>query len=274
MGIVNVTPDSFSGDGVFKDVTLLDEKVQAHVNNGAHYIDIGGQSSRPGAELISESEEYDRVIPAIKYIKNKWPNQKISVDTSSPAIMKKAIAEGVHMINDINAFQTPGALDAIEGSNVEVIIMHMQGNPQNMQNNPQYGNVIEEITQFFRERKGALESTGVPEKNIWLDPGFGFGKSMSHNYQILSRLKLLQKLSKNICVGMSRKSMIGSALGDSNRPREFGTVGAHLLAALQGAGLHRVHEVGALRDVFKVLECLEAEMSPHSLHLESVIGME
>src|SRR5690606_15965338 len=208
--IVNVTPDSFSGDGVARDAGAALARAEVLVEQGAEMLDIGGESTRPGAEAVSEQEEIDRVMPVVEAMsRGKVP---VSVDTAKPAVMRAAVAAGAAMINDINAFRAPGAIEAVAGSNVALCVMHMQGEPRTMQAAPHYEDVVGEVDAFLDERADCLIASGVGRERIVLDPGFGFGKTLAHN---LALLRAMPRLCRRypVLVGMSRKSMLGAITG-------------------------------------------------------------
>jgi dihydropteroate synthase len=261
MGILNVTPDSFSDGGALSAqgasrFTISVDKalfaVEAMVLAGADFIDVGGESTRPDAPVISEREELDRVLPVLAAIRSRF-DVLLSVDTSSPAVISAAAKAGADMINDVRALQVSGALEAVAATDLAVCLMHMQGQPQYMQHEPQYGDVFGEVCAFLLSRRSACESVGIGRERICLDPGFGFGKTLSHNYQLLSRLNEFHGLGSPLLIGLSRKSMIGSVTGGHHpSDRLAGSLAGAMLAAAAGAQIIRVHDVRETVDALKV----------------------
>ncbi len=254
MGIVNLTDDSFSGDGVGQDREAILKRVESHLESGVDVLDMGAVSTRPGAYDVPEALELKRVMLAIELVKSRFPTALISIDTSTPKVMAEAISAGVDMINDVFALRKEGAIDAVAAADVDLLIMHMQGVPKTMQDSPQYQDVVTEVANFFTERIHFLKQSGVDQKRVWIDPGFGFGKSMPHNYKLLRHLYKFTDISPQICVGMSRKKMIAHAIGSETRSRVAGSISAHLLALLNGARMLRVHDVQEAKDAVAVLE--------------------
>ncbi|MGL4905817.1 MAG: dihydropteroate synthase [Plesiomonas sp.] len=253
MGILNVTPDSFSDGGQFNQQTHAIAHARAMQRAGAAIIDIGGESTRPGADIVSEAQELDRVIPVIEALSREldvW----ISIDTYKPVVMREACRAGAHLINDINALQSEGALAVASAEQVPVCLMHMQGTPDTMQQQPQYQNVISEVSTFLQQRAEACLAAGILRENILLDPGFGFGKTLEHNYQLLNQLEKLHVLHYPLLVGMSRKSMIGKLLNNKLEERLAGSLACALLAAQKGAQIIRVHDVQETADVLHVMQ--------------------
>ncbi|MGL4454987.1 MAG: dihydropteroate synthase [Plesiomonas sp.] len=253
MGILNVTPDSFSDGGQFNQQTHAIAHARAMQRAGAAIIDIGGESTRPGADIVSEAQELDRVIPVIEALSREldvW----ISIDTYKPVVMREACRAGAHLINDINALQSEGALAVAAAEQVPVCLMHMQGTPDTMQQQPQYQNVISEVSTFLQQRAEACLAAGILRENILLDPGFGFGKTLEHNYQLLNQLEKLHVLHYPLLVGMSRKSMIGKLLNNKLEERLAGSLACALLAAQKGAQIIRVHDVQETADVLHVMQ--------------------
>lgn len=243
MGILNVTPDSFSDGGRFNRPDTAIERVRRMIGEGADIIDIGGESTRPGAPAVSEEEELQRVIPVIEAIRHE-SEIPVSVDTSKPGVMRQAVAAGAGLINDVRALQEAGALEAAAELGVPVCLMHMQGQPRTMQANPQYDDVVAEVRAFLLARADACRAAGIGEQNIILDPGFGFGKTVKHNLTLFRHLDRLVEAGYPVMVGVSRKSMIGKLLND--RPVEgrlAASVGLATLAAWLGAAILRVHDV-------------------------------
>lgn len=260
MGILNVTPDSFSDggalctDGSPRFSVSLDKAlfaVQTMVSAGVDIIDVGGESTRPGAPSVSETEELERVIPVVTAIRRNF-DVLISVDTSSAAVIAASADAGANMINDVRALQRPGAIEAAAATNLAVCLMHMQGEPVFMQQAPHYTDVCAEVRAFLLARKRTCVQAGISSDRICLDPGFGFGKTLAHNYALLARLRELHVLDSPLLIGLSRKSMIGSVLGASSADRLAGSVAGAVLAAVAGAQIIRVHDVQATVDALKV----------------------
>lgn len=256
MGVVNVTPDSFSDGGEF----LAPDRAVRHalelVASGADILDIGGESTRPGAEPVGESEELERVLPVIEGVVAAT-GVPVSIDTTKPGVMRHAVAAGASMINDVNGLRAEGAIEAVAELEVPVCIMHMLGEPRTMQKNPRYDSVVEDIRDFLRERVLACEAAGVPASRIVLDPGFGFGKTLEHNLELLARLDEIVALGRPVLVGMSRKSMLGKITGrDRPADRVAASVASHLIAAQKGAAAVRVHDVAETVDALKVLRAV------------------
>lgn len=253
MGILNVTPDSFSDGGRYNSshqaLTHAAEMVQA----GATMIDVGGESTRPGAAEVSVQEELDRVIPIVETLARNF-EVWISVDTSKAEVIRAAAAAGAHLINDIRSLQEPGALEAAAASNLPVCLMHMQGEPRTMQEAPEYESVFDSVMQFFVQQIDRCEAAGIARDKLVLDPGFGFGKTLAHNYQLLSRLAEFHSLGLPLLVGMSRKSMVGQLLGVSPDRRLAGSLACAVIAAMQGAQIIRVHDVKETVDAIRVVE--------------------
>ncbi|HXH03296.1 MAG TPA: dihydropteroate synthase [Candidatus Competibacteraceae bacterium] len=251
MGVLNVTPDSFSDGGRFLDPQAALARAHAMVEEGADIIDIGGESTRPGAVKVSAEAEMDRVLPLLEVLARELP-VPISVDTYKPEVMAEAIRLGAGLINDIYALRAPGALPVIAASAVPVCLMHMQGTPETMQQHPHYGDVVGEVKAFLADRVQACEQTGIARSRLLLDPGFGFGKTLQHNLTLLRHLDAFHELGLPLLVGLSRKSMIGTLTGRSVDERMHGSVAAAVLAAWQGAHIVRVHDVRATVDALKV----------------------
>ena len=255
MGIVNVTPDSFSDGGKFIHFDNALTQVDEMVKSGVDIIDIGGESTRPGAKEVSEEDELKRVIPLLKAIKEKF-SISVSIDTSKALVMEEAIAHGADMINDVRALQNEGCLAVLAKSNVPVCLMHMQGMPRTMQTNPQYDNLITDITTFFNERIIACEQAGIAKSRIILDPGFGFGKTLKQNYQLLGQLAQFHSLGLPLLSGTSRKSMIGNLLNCDIKERLAGSLTTAIIAMQQGAKIIRVHDVKETVDALKILQAV------------------
>jgi len=262
MGIVNVTPDSFSDGGAHAGVDAAVAHGLRLVDEGADLLDIGGESTRPGAAEVDVDEELRRVLPVIERLAARVA-VPISIDTSKPEVMRAAVSAGAGMINDVYALRREGALDTAAALGVPVVLMHMQGEPRSMQDSPAYDDVVAEIHRFLVERIFVAEMAGIARKNLVVDPGFGFGKSTQHNLQLLAQLQRFTELGVPVLAGMSRKKTIGELTGrDDPRERVFGSVAAHLIAAQRGAMLLRVHDVAATVDALKVWNALAAVPMP------------
>ncbi|MEP1449194.1 MAG: dihydropteroate synthase [Paraglaciecola sp.] len=255
MGILNVTPDSFSDGGTFN----LLENGLAHaalmLEEGADIIDIGGESTRPGAQDVSLQQELDRVIPMIEAMSQRF-DTIISIDTSKPQVMTEAIRAGASLINDVRALQEKGALQAAIAANVPVCLMHMQGQPRVMQQDPHYEDVVAEVKDFLQQRISICIEAGMLAEQIIVDPGFGFGKSLAHNYQMLANFEEFHKLDVPVLAGMSRKSMIGNLLQREVTQRLAGNVAVATIAAQKGAQIIRVHDVKETVDAVKVVNMI------------------
>jgi dihydropteroate synthase len=257
MGIVNVTPDSFSDGGKHFHLEDAVKAALKMVEQGADWLDIGGESTRPGAQEVSVQEELDRVIPVINAIKTKT-NVPISIDTSKATVMREAVTAGASMINDVFALQKEGALEAAADAGVPVCLMHMQGTPKTMQNNPVYTNIIKEVLAFFERRIEKCLQAGMDRKNIILDPGFGFGKTLEHNYEMLCKLNYFVDSGHQILTGLSRKSMIAKVVKNDQDCRLAGSIAAATLAMNAGAHIIRVHDVPETVDARSVLCAMKA----------------
>jgi dihydropteroate synthase len=255
MGIVNLTDDSFSGDGLGANAVLAINRGLQMAEQGAHILDLGAESTRPGAEAVSVQQEVDRLLPVIEGL--RYCGVALSVDTSKPEVMRLAINAGADMINDITALTAPGALDIVAASRAAVCLMHMQGTPDTMQANPHYVDVVAEVAEFLAERVAAAESAGIPLNRICVDPGFGFGKTLEHNIELLRRLAELRVPGLPLLVGMSRKTMLGLLTGRATAERLPAGIAAHVLAVVRGARILRVHDVAATRDAMAVLQAVE-----------------
>ncbi|BAF61273.1 dihydropteroate synthase [Candidatus Vesicomyidisocius calyptogenae] len=254
MGVLNITPDSFSDGNQYFTVDRAINYAKLMIDQGADIIDIGGESTRPNALQVSIDDEINRVIPVIKVL-SKLGSVPISIDTSQAKIMQLAIEAGVSMINDVRALQAKSSLEVVASSNKDVCLMHMKGSPKTMQNNPIYTDVIDEIKYFFDQRIEDCISAGIDQNKIILDPGFGFGKTLNHNFEILRRLDEFQSFGLRILVGMSRKSMIGNILNNRNIDgRMIGSVTTAIIAFQNGANIVRVHDVLDTKDAFKILQ--------------------
>lgn len=251
MGILNVTPDSFSDGGRFQRLDDALRQVDRMVNDGADLLDIGGESTRPGAEAVSQEAEISRTIPVIEAIASRF-DIPISIDTSKPAVMQAAADAGVSMINDVNALREPGAVELAARLNIPVCLMHMQGRPRSMQQNPAYQDVVMEIRDFLLQRADACVQAGIPQQQILLDPGFGFGKALEHNLALLKHLGAFVDTGFPVLVGLSRKSMLGQLTGRDVQERLAGSLAVGMLALEEGAGILRVHDVAETVDILKI----------------------
>ncbi len=258
MGIVNVTPDSFSDGGRH----LLRDAAIAHAHQliaeGADILDIGGESTRPGAKRVGTQEELDRVMPVIEGLRNA--GVPLSIDSYKAEVMRAALAAGVHMVNDINALQQPETLAAVLTSDAAVCLMHKQGQPISMQMQPHYGDVVLEVMEFLRTRVAVIEAAGIARNRIVIDPGFGFGKTLAHNLLLLQNLHKFTQLGVPVLAGLSRKSMLGLITGQDVEHRLPASLAAAILAVQRGAGIVRVHDVQATCDVLKVLNAVRHDV--------------
>jgi len=256
MGILNLTPDSFSDGGRFLDRDAALRHAEQMVADGAGIIDIGGESTRPGAEPVGVEQELERVVPLIEALSGELA-VPISIDTTKPEVMRAAVASGAGLINDILALQAPGALQAAAELTVPVCLMHMQGEPRTMQSAPHYPDVVSDVEGFLRERRDACMAAGIPRERILIDPGFGFGKTLEHNLALLKHLDRFAALGAPVLVGVSRKSMIGSILGGVGVDRRMvGSVAAAVFAVMQGAAIIRAHDVRETTEALKVIEAV------------------
>lgn len=252
MGIVNVTPDSFSDGGQFSNTELAVEHALKLVEEGADILDIGGESTRPNAEPVSLQEELNRVIPVIRALQGRV-NVPISIDTYKPDVMRAAIAAGADLVNDIKALQENGALEAVKNSTVGICLMHMQGTPQTMQVDPHYEDVVAEVKTFLNHRLQILLAAGIEKNRILLDPGFGFGKTREHNIRLVKELDQLLNLGQPLLVGLSRKSVLGKLTGGDESQRLHASVAAAVVSAMKGAHIVRVHDVRATVEAMKIV---------------------
>lgn len=255
MGIVNLTPDSFSGDGMGSDFDRAIRHARHQLDSGADILDIGAESSRPGAIPTPENEELRRLLPVLREIVG-W-GVPVSVDTYKPAVMRAALAEGAAMINDISALRHPDAMAAVAGSDCAVCLMHMRGEPGTMQNAPAYSDVVREVREFLAARVAAVRAVGIDDCRLVLDPGFGFGKSLQHNLALLRALTAAGVDDLPMLVGVSRKSMLGAITGRPVEQRLAASIAAATLAALKGAKILRVHDVAETSDALAVLAAIE-----------------
>ncbi|MBL79863.1 MAG: dihydropteroate synthase [Nitrosomonadaceae bacterium] len=250
MGIVNVTPDSFSDGGLYASTNDAVLQAERLIREGVDILDIGGESTRPGSIPVSSEEELRRVLPVVQALANV--DIPISVDTSKPEVMLETIKAGANMINDINALQSPGALEVVADSDVTICLMHMQGRPKYMQSDPQYKDVIAEIKYFLQQRIDVVKAAGIAPDRIVIDPGFGFGKTLEHNLKLLRYLDQFIDLSVPIMAGLSRKSMLKEITGNKKGDLVYPSIAAALMAAVNGARILRVHDVKATKDALKV----------------------
>ncbi|MDH4114433.1 MAG: dihydropteroate synthase [Burkholderiaceae bacterium] len=255
MGIVNVTPDSFSDGGQHSTHGQALAHAQRLIEEGADILDIGGESTRPGAADVPLAEELDRVVPLIESL--AAAGIPLSVDTSKPDVMRAALDAGAAIVNDVYALRAPGALDVVAASDCGVVLMHMQGVPRTMQVEPRYDDVVAEVAGFLRQRLAALQAAGVKGERIALDPGFGFGKTVEHNFTLLRELPRLAGLGCAVVAGMSRKSMLGAVTGRALGERVTASVVGAVLAVERGARVVRVHDVAATRDGLRVWEAMQ-----------------
>ena len=262
MGIVNATPDSFSDGGEHATVESAIAHGLALAGEGADILDIGGESTRPGAAEVTVEEELRRVIPVIEALARRT-SLPISVDTSKPEVMRAAVEAGAGMVNDVYGLRREGALDAAASLGVPVVLVHMLGEPRSMQDAPRYDDVVADVHRFLAERIFAAEMAGIPKKRIVVDPGFGFGKTLEHNLALLAQLERFTDLGVPVLAGLSRKKSIGTLTGrDDPRARVHGSIAAHLIAAQRGARLLRVHDVAATVDAVKVWNAVSAQPMP------------
>ncbi|HSW52611.1 MAG TPA: dihydropteroate synthase [Sulfuricaulis sp.] len=255
MGILNITPDSFSDGGVFLSPEKAIARALRMAEEGADIIDVGGESTRPGARPVSAQEEMDRVLPVVEALHARVP-LPVSIDSSKPEVMRAAVAAGAGFINDVQALRADGALAAATALNVPVCLMHMRGEPRTMQDKPEYADVVGEVRDFLKERLDACMNAGIPALRLVVDPGFGFGKTLEHNIELLRGLKKLQGLGAAVLVGLSRKSLIGKALGLPVEQRLQASVALALMAVQQGASIVRVHDVGPTVEAIRMWQAV------------------
>lgn len=254
MGVLNITPDSFSDGGKYLNLADVLSSAKRMVEQGATIIDVGGESTRPGAQIVCVEDELNRVIPVIKTL-NTELDVCISIDSSKPEVMRQAVSAGASLVNDVNALQADNALQTVALLDVDICLMHRQGSAKSMQNKPSYIDVVDDIKHFFAQRIDACIKAGVSEDNIILDPGFGFGKTLAHNLEILKRLSEFKSFGLPLLVGISRKSMVGALLNDSNIDRRLvGSVTAAIIAVQKGADIVRVHDVLETKDALTILQ--------------------
>ncbi len=256
MGIVNLTSDSFSGDGVGAGAAAAIAHAEAQRAAGADILDLGAESSRPGAAPVPVAVEIDRLLPVLRAVRD-W-GVPVSVDTTKPEVMRMAIGEGATIINDIAALQTPGALETVAASAAAVCLMHMQGEPRTMQTQPHYDDVVAEVHDFLAGRVAACIAAGIAKERLLIDPGFGFGKTVEHNYTLLRELRRFEDIGVPVLAGLSRKSMLGAVTGQPNgMARVHASVAAAVLAVARGARIVRVHDVAATKDALAVWAAME-----------------
>jgi dihydropteroate synthase len=256
MGVVNVTPDSFSDGGRFLEPAAAIAHAQQLIEEGADILDIGAESSRPGAAaVVGAEEELRRLLPVLRGLRDA--PVPLSVDTIKPEVMRAVLAEGAAMINDINALRAPGAIAAVAASDAAVCLMHMQGDPGTMQQHPSYGDVVAEVKDFLQQRVDAVRAAGITLERISVDPGFGFGKTLEHNLELLRHLREFGVSGLPVLAGWSRKSSLGRITGKPAGDRLAASIAAALIAAQNGAGILRVHDVAATRDALAVLAAVE-----------------
>jgi dihydropteroate synthase len=257
MGVLNVTPDSFSDGGRFLDPAAAVERALRMVEEGAAIVDVGGESTRPGAAAVSVDVELQRVLPVVERLAARLP-VPVSVDSSKPEVMRAVIAAGAAMINDVNSLRAPGALEAVAGSRAAACLMHMQGEPRTMQQAPTYGDVAREVRDFLRQRAAVSMAAGIARDRLLLDPGFGFGKTLAHNLALLAQLDLLVAEGLPVLVGLSRKSLIGQITGRPPGQRLSGSLALAALAVMDGAHIVRAHDVAPTVDAIKIAAALRA----------------
>jgi len=255
MGILNVTPDSFSDGGKFNQIDQALRQVENMISEGVDIIDIGGESTRPGAKDVEEQDEINRVIPVLKAIKSRF-DVAVSIDTSKAVVMKESINEDADMINDVRALLAEDCLNVVAQSDVAVCLMHMQGQPRTMQNNPIYKDLIGDINEFFIERISTCENAGIDRSRIILDPGFGFGKTLEQNYKLLANFSAFECHNLPLLSGLSRKSMLGNLLNREVSDRLAGSLAGALISAQHGAKIIRVHDAKETVDTLKVLKAV------------------
>jgi len=251
MGIVNVTPDSFSDGGKFNTTDKAIQHALTLVEEGADILDIGGESTRPGATPVPLDEELKRVIPVIQGLRDV--GVPLSIDTYKPEVMRAAIEAGADIVNDVCALQEPNALEIVAPSQVGICLMHMQGRPQTMQADPHYDNVVQEVAEFLASRLKAAEQAGIDRSRIVLDPGFGFGKRTAHNLTLLNEMQAIQALGQPLLVGLSRKSVLGQVLGSNVDERLHASIAASVISVMKGANIVRVHDVKPTVDALKIV---------------------
>jgi dihydropteroate synthase len=252
MGVVNVTPDSFSDGGEFLDADAAVAHAERLADEGADIVDVGGESTRPGAEPVPEDVELRRVVPVVERIAQSG-RARISIDTAKLAVAEAAIQAGARIVNDVTAFRTaPEIAGLVASSGAGCCLMHMQGEPRTMQADPQYDDVVADVRAFLEERLAFAVGEGVPEERVWLDPGIGFGKTLDHNLELLRRLDEIVAIGRPVVIGTSRKSFLGKLTGRAEKERLAGTIATNVIAYEKGASIFRVHDVGPVADALKV----------------------
>jgi len=252
MGILNVTPDSFSDGGLFVSQDVIEKRVMSMLEDGVDILDVGGESTRPGADTVSLQQELDRVLPVIEWVKARF-DVPISIDTYKTHVMSESIKAGAQIVNDVNALQAVGAVESVAETGVTVCLMHKKGNPVDMQVSPSYDDVLEEVSRFLLDRVAICEKAGISKNKIIIDPGFGFGKNLTHNTALFKNLSKFTSLSYPVLVGVSRKRMIGELLNDALLDkRMIGSISAAVVAGLKGAAVVRVHDVGSTVEALNV----------------------
>jgi dihydropteroate synthase len=252
MGVLNVTPDSFSDGGRFADADAAVAAAERMAADGAALVDVGGESTRPGSVPVDEAEELRRVMPVIERLAGRLPIP-VSIDTRKPGVMRRAVEAGASLVNDVGALRAPGAIEAVAGSGAAVCLMHMQGEPGTMQDAPRYADVVTEVREFLRQRVAACEAAGIGRARIAVDPGFGFGKSLEHNLALLAGLPVIAADGLPLLVGLSRKRMIGTLTGRGDGERLAGSLAAAVVAAQNGARIVRAHDVRETVDALRVV---------------------
>lgn len=255
MGVLNVTPDSFSDGGQFTTLSSAMARAEQMILQGASIIDVGGESTRPGAAQVSTQEELDRVCPVVEQLVKRF-DVVVSVDTSTPALMSESICLGAGLINDVRAFSREGAVEAVKRSSVALCLMHMQGAPVSMQKSPAYASVVDEVYDFLQSSAADIIAQGVRSDQLLVDPGFGFGKTLQHNMQILNSIDHFSDLGFPVLVGLSRKSMFSEILNKPVDERLFGSLSGAVVAAYQGAKIIRAHDVGETKDAMRVIDVM------------------
>ena len=259
MGILNVTPDSFSDGGAFNSLDSALRQTEKMIQEGASIIDVGGESTRPGALPVSVQQELDRVLPIVAAIKKRF-DIVVSVDTSTTEVIEGAARLGMGLINDVRALEREGALNAAAQTDLPICLMHMKGMPQTMQDKPDYASVVDEVSSYLLSRVDACESAGIARSRIILDPGIGFGKTLAHNLSLLKHAELFTGMGFDVLIGLSRKTMIGEALGLPVEERLYGTMGANASAYLKGARIFRVHDVRPHVEMLALMSRIEREI--------------
>ena len=257
MGILNMTPDSFSDGGQYNHLDQALQRAEQMLSEGAAIIDIGGESTRPGAAKVSEQQELDRVVPLVERIAQQL-DVIVSVDTSTPSVMRESIAVGAGIINDVRSLRREGALDSVRDSQVAICLMHMLGEPQTMQQQPEYQAVTDEVLQFLQAKVTECQLAGIDKKRLIIDPGFGFAKDLTHNLTLFNQLSKLQQLDLPLLVGVSRKSMVGQVLDKTVDQRLYGSLALAVMALERGAKILRVHDVAATVDAVKMFNAVTA----------------